>query len=347
MEKGNIRMKTQYETLGSLLKDVVLAGKGYKASERFLELKAAAGSDEMHGDSISRGGAAVPEELLNDALRRRGDADPILSRVTRLQMRYSRLGVPARVDKNHASSVSGGLQLARRPETVEFDTNQIQMEKIEITAENLGGAIYVTDELLADSPFEMILERAFLDELSAVLLHEFLFGTGVGESLGVLNSPCLISIDTSSQTTSTVKGGNIQAMSLQCWHYDEAVWVANPDLRVQLEGAYVSFGNSDRALLTYEGGKPFLNGRPIFFSEQCASIGTQGDIVCGVWSEFLLGVRQTGKLESSIHVRFANMESTLRFTFRGSGMPWWRSTLVPKNGANELSPFTCLDTRTT
>jgi len=337
--------RTGFDTLGDLLVAVVRAGKGQGVDPR---LEAVAGSDEHHGMSIERGGATVPDELLREALTRRGDSDPVLSRVTRIPLSHSFAKVPARVDSNHSTSVSGGLTLARRPETSAIDTSRMEMEQIGFASDSLCGAAYVSDELMADSPIETLLERAFLDELNAVLLREFISGTGVGESLGILSSPALISIDTTGQTTGTITGANLTAMAGRTWHYDrEAVWLANPDTRSILDAAHVTFTSGDRPCVHYEAGQAYLLGRPLYFSEQCAALSTVGDIICGVWGEYLLGVRQEGTMESSIHVRFENFESTLRFTFRGAGAPWWRAQLTPRNGAATLSPFVALATRTT
>lgn len=44
--------------------------------------------------------------------------------------------------------------------------------------------------------------------------------------------------------------------------------------------------------------------------------------------------------------RLAYSESYLRFTFRGSGAPWWRAALTPRNSSITLSPYVALATRT-
>jgi HK97 family phage major capsid protein len=87
-------------------------------------------------------------------------------------------------------------------------------------------------------------------------------------------------------------------------------------------------------------------GRPVIFTEYCSSIGTVGDVLLCVWSEYLAGILQGIQTAESMHVRFENNERAFRFTIRQAGEPWWRSALTPANSTNTLSPFVAIGTRT-
>ncbi len=48
---------------------------------------------------------------------------------------------------------------------------------------------------------------------------------------------------------------------------------------------------------------------------------------------------------SSIHVEFLADQMVLRFIYRVNGQPAWSQPLIPFKGANTLSPFLTLATR--
>jgi hypothetical protein len=87
-----------------------------------------------------------------------------------------------------------------------------------------------------------------------------------------------------------------------------------------------------------------LDGRPLFFTEFAKTLGTEGDLMLIVPSEYLEGTYQTEQYAESIHVRFAAAERGFRFYRRNDGQWWWRSALTPKNGST-LSPVVTLATR--
>ena len=86
-------------------------------------------------------------------------------------------------------------------------------------------------------------------------------------------------------------------------------------------------------------------GRPIFFIEECQTLGTKGDIYNCTWSEYLEGTYQRMASAESMHVRFENHERAFKFWVRDDGQPWWKTALTPRNSSDTLSPFVSLDTR--
>jgi HK97 family phage major capsid protein len=216
----------------------------------------------------------------------------------------------------------------------------------------LMGLDYASGEIAMDTPqaFITILEAAFRDEYAAKGLVERLFGLGGGEPLGVMNSPCLITIaKESGQATATIQTENIDKISQRVWRYSSrAVWLANDDCLLPLQGLTrsVGVGGTTSNYLTYDGdGQARLNGRPLFFSEFCSALGTAGDILCGVFDQYLFGTYQPFASAESIHVRWDVHENTFKFWTRTDGTPWWKSVLTPRNSAITRSPFVCLASR--
>jgi HK97 family phage major capsid protein len=256
----------------------------------------------------------------------------------------------ARVDKNHSTSVSGGLTVARREETVDGASSRMKFEQVILTANEEFGLAFASERIIADSPqsFVAILNAGFRDEYVAAAMKERISGTGTGERLGFLNAGCKISVSKETgQAAATIKKENIDKMEARCWRYNRAVWLANHNTRPQLKSLVQVVGTGGNAVPYFvgaNGGPETLSGRPIFFSEFAKTVGTEGDLILIVPSEYLEGTYESEQYAESIHVRFAAAERAFRFYRRNDGRPWWASALAPKNG-DSLSPVVTLATR--
>jgi HK97 family phage major capsid protein len=231
----------------------------------------------------------------------------------------------------------------------------MQMERVAMLTTNLFGLSYVTEELLTDSPtsFAAILEKGFGDQFKAHLLNERLFGTGVGEFEGVMNSPALISVSKDvNQAAATITYNNIINMRSRCWNYQRAVYLYNHDCLPQLMQLHFVPTDAATALAipiwqtsAIEGEPDRLLGRPAYPTEFCQTVGTTGDLILGVWDEYLEGTYEPLQSAESVHVRFVNHERTFKFWMRNAGRVWWRTPLTPRRSASTLSPFVALATR--
>lgn len=334
------------------LLDVIEGSRGGEISAQ-LRFLAAAGSDEQGGYSDPHGGFFIPEGMSPQLLSVGMEADPTMARVTQVPMTDSIVKFNARVDKNHTSSVSGGLTVGRRAETQAASASRQEYEQVELKATSQFGVSYVTEELLERSmvSFVAIIEQGFRDEFASQGLRERIRGTGAGEPLGVLNAACRIDVAKESmQAADTINGTNLVKMRARIWNYQRAIWIANQDTFVQLVAAHISGTNTDQYLFTPGNGTDVpdtLFGRPIFFSEYASTLGDLGDIMLCDWSQYLWGMygSRNPRRAESIHVRFLNHERTFKFWIENDGQPWWRSALTPKQSATTLSPFVALAER--
>lgn len=307
------------------------------------------GSDEQGVYSDPHGGFLVPVGVAPGILSVAPEDDPLAGQLTDVPMMAPTVSFNARVDKNHSTSVSGGFRVTRRPETIDGTESRQAYEQVTLTANEEFGLAFATERIIADSPqsFVAIIQAGFRDEYVAAAMQERITGTGVGERQGLLNAGCLISVaKETGQGAATIKKENIDKMEARCWKYNRAVWLANHNTRPQLKSLVqvVGAGGNSVPYFTRDGERELLDGRPIFFSEFAKTLGTVGDLILVVPSEYLEGTYQTEQYAESIHVRFTAAERAFRFYRRNDGRCWWTAPLTPKNG-DTLSPVVVLATR--
>lgn len=333
---------------------VMAAGQGLDVDERLRGLTV--GSDEGRTNSDPAGGFLIPIGFSPNLMMVEPEADPISAAVTNVPMENPTVKIPARTDKDHSTSVSGGVTVTRKPETVSATSSQTTVEQVVLQAHGLFGLSYATEELLTDSPmsFLAILEKGFKDQFKYKLINERLFGTGVGEFLGVVNSPALVTIaKETGQGAATIVYENVLKMRARCWGYGQAFWLANHDCLPALmlmnqsigSGGIPVFQPGDRLGMVNSDVGGYLLGRPLIFTEYTKTVGTTGDIILCNWSEYLEGLYQPMQSAESIHVRFVNHERAFKFWLRNAGQPWWKTALTPNQGSNTLSPYVALASR--
>lgn len=345
--------KCGFETHRDFLLAVMDTAKTGAVKDNRLKYLATAGSDEQGGYSDPYGGFLLPRGFSPNLLSLQAEMDPTANLTTKIPMEAAILDIPARVDKNHTSSVSGGLRVYRRAEADTSASSRMEFEQVTLKAVSLFGIAYATEELLERSPisFVTLLDAGFRDEFGSKLIDEKISGTGAGMYEGVLNSPCTISVaKETGQAAATIVYENIVKMYARCWAKGRAVWLANHNTLPQLAQLNQSVGTGGTGMIwqpsAREGSPNVLMGLPIYFTDAVPTLGTVGDLILGVWSEYLEGTYNGSNVKraESMHVRFVNHERTFKFWVENDGRCWWRSALTPKNGST-LSPFVTLATR--
>ncbi len=340
-----------YKNHTEFLNDVMLSAKG-NTSDR-LKKFAAVGTDEAATFSNPDGGFLLPEGIQQEILATDPfaiQADTGLS-TRRIPMQQQIVHINARVDKNHSTSVTGGFRVYRRGEAQEVTSSKGSYEQVTLTAEALMGLAFATNEILERSPasFAALIAAGFETEYRSRLNNERLRGTGVGEYMGVFNSPALITVaKEGSQTADTIVGANVKRMRARAYNYGQCVWMVNQDCYDSVSAAHVALTNTDIPLFAQGNGTDIpdtLLGRPIVWDENMSTLGDKGDIALINWNEYLEGMLGGIDQQSSIHVRFVTNETAFKFNAFCDGQPWWRSALTPKNSAVTLSPFVTLAAR--
>ena len=327
----------------------VARNRGQAGSDDRLKYLAAIGSDEQSTTSGTYGGFAVPTALYSETLGIMPEADPTANLVRSIPMETPSISINARVDKNHSTSVLGGLVVGRTAELATIASSREQFEQIDLKAEDLTGMTYVSQRLLDSSPSTV---ASILSDFPAAFaekeFREKISGTGVGQFQGILNSPALLNITKEAgQAAGTVVIRNIAKMMARCYNYEgsSVAWLINHDVLPELiaglgdaSGANI-FSPSAVEGVTYQ-----LFGKPVIVTDKAAALGSAGDVMLVNWAEYLVGTYGSEQSAESIHVRFENNESAFKFYKANDAKGWWKSVLTPKTGSTK-SPFIILGAR--
>ena len=347
---------------GDFLKDVIDASRhGARPSEKLVRWAQASkvlhtGSNLVEFDD-SQGGYLIPPEYAAAMHQGQIQDSTIRPRATYFPMGTNRIGINALVDNTHSGSIFGGITLIRPSETEQKTSTKPTFRQVWLTLHKLVGLVGVSDEMMEDSPQSIttLLTSVFGRAVAWQEDNDFLRGTGVGQPLGVLNAPCLITqAARPAQAATTVIAGNIIDMwsRLHPRSMNNAVWMCNASVLPQLYQMGVAVGTGGSVVFTPQGGlsgSPYaaLMGRPLIVSEHCSALGTVGDIVLADFSQYAIGGKSASGapvMASSTHIYFDFDITAFRFVLRYDGQPLWNSALSPAHG-NSSGPFVVLDTR--
>ncbi len=340
-----------FKTPREFLTSVMEVGRTHRCEDERLRFLAAVGSDEAGGYSDPYGAFLIPSGFMPQLLQIAAEADPTAGRTTRIPMSSPRVAIPARSDKTHTTSISGGLRFYRRAESQTVTATRMTLEQVELVATPLMGISYATEELMTDSAisFAALIEAGFRDEYAAKILDEKINGTGDAMYEGIINTPALVSITKETgQDADSIVFENIIKMRARCWRFQDAIWLYNHDCLPQLMQLVMTIGTSGVPMwqTSARDGEPDrLLGRPAFPTEFCPTLGDKGDIILGNWSQYLEGTYQQLESAESLHVRFEYNERTFRVTARQDGRCWWRAAITPRKSSDTLSPFVTIDAR--
>lgn len=314
------------------------------------------GMDESVG---SEGGFFIQPDLLPGVIDPVYADDPILSRVTRIPIGANSSSVKYNVVDETARTTGnrwGGIQMYWLGEADTPAPAKPKLRQMVLDLKKLMGLAYLTDELTQDAPAaQALLGRAFGAELRFMLGAAIFAGTGGGQPLGILKSGALVTqaieatqTIANSDTFLAINTGKMLSRvpaSLQ----GEVIWLYNQDLFPSLLTAKLG-GTSVPAFVPMSAGaagRPFdtIWGRPAYASELCEAVGTPGDLIAVVPSQYHMADKGGPQQAVSLHVRFIYDEMTLRITYRTDGAPVWKTTVTAYKGGTARSPFVALNTR--
>jgi len=348
-----------YDELWQFANDVYKAGPGGRSISNKLATwdKSVKTAGHMaEGDQV-QGGYLVPTEFRAMLMENLIEASLIRSRAQIIPMQSNAIKIPTVEDWTHASSTHGGIALVRPGEAGQKDPTKPAFGQIELTLHKLCGIVYVSDELLEDSPISIapLMSRMFSEAFAWQEDEDFIWGTGGAMPLGIMNAACLVSQPKETdQVADTIVTDNILKMwsRLRPRGMGSAVWFAHNDCFPQLAKLEMAVGTGGSAvgLVQSVPGAPYqtILGRPLILTEHCDTIGDAGDILLCDWRQYLIGQKAGASAiatASSIHLKFDYDEIAYRFVMRYDGQPWESSTFTTKRSTITQSSFISLAAR--
>ncbi len=345
--------RDKFSSLGEQLGAIINAGKPGGITDPRL-YNTASGLNETVG---SEGGFLVQQDLTTKIYEDLFGNGLIAGQCEKLPISGSSNSIKVNGfdETSRASSTAGGIVVYHDEEAGEKTASKPKFRKVELSLKKLIGLCYLTDELIMDAPaMETRVSSAFRSAFNFQVQDDIINGSGAGMALGILNAGCLISVPKEAgQEAATIAAENIVKMYSRRFAAQTAnyAWYYNQDIEPQLFLMSKAVGTGGTPIYMPPGGlsaSPYgrLMGLPAYAIEQCATLGTQGDIILANFADGYLMAEKGGLTQDmSIHVRFIYDESVLRFVLRMDGQPWRASALTPYKGSNTQSHFITLATR--
>ena len=359
------QIKTEFKSEGDkLYAEAKEEGSGFKSLGHFAKSVKQGVSDPQLGEYCKStgmniainadGGFLIPPEFstaLLDAMAQAGELAP----KCRNFPSNNNLSLPFVNITTQATSWTGGVTIYKPAEGVAKTASLPQFAKAELHLHKMTAVVYATDELLDDSPvaLETFLTTMASTEFALTKDEDIVNGSGAGECLGIMNSPCLVSVTKETdQVATTIVTENVLKMASRMYSpsYRNAVWLIAQDAMPQIGVLSITVGTGGAPVFIADIKNPLgssLLGRPIIWSPHCQTVGTTGDIILADFGQYVT-IDKLGKgmdVATSIHLKFLENETAFRFEIRFDGQPWWTSARTPKHGSSTVSPFVALAAR--
>lgn len=297
-------------------------------------------------------GTLIPETFRSDIQELVLESSIVRPRASVITMTGGTISIPYVDVTTHVGSFFGGVTFSWTQESGTITASEAKFGRVKLEANKLTGGARIPNELWADAPaLSSWLMRSLPRGISFAEDVKFLTGNGVGEPLGVHNSPALITVTKeTNQAAATIVTENVLKMYARMLPQSlgSSVWLANPTTFPQLMTLSIAVGTGGAPVnLVDIKATPTMTllGRPLILTEKVPALGSAGDLGLYDFGFYLIGDRQMTSLESSEHSRFMNDETEVKIILRADGRPWIQSALTPTNG-DTLSPFVILGART-
>lgn len=344
----SIDASRQFRSFGEQLQGIFnhYASKGSSTDPRLVRAPTGAGEVDPTG-----GGFLVQTDFAATIFMLAHDMGEIIGEVTSIPISANANGIKIPgVDETSRATGSrwGGVQSSWAAEGVAGTDSRPKFRMTEFDLRKLISKMTVTDEMLQDSTaLTSIASMAFSEEIMFMTEDAIIEGTGVGQPLGVLNSPALITIAIEKgQAAATIVKENIDKVWQGCWGRSRknAKWYYNQDAESQFAALNGAVGTGGELVYMPPGGlaaEPYsrMKGRPMVVTEYNSALGTPGDILLADLSQYVKIDKGGVQMATSMHVAFDTDEMRFRITYRVDGKPMWSKPVAPFKGSTSRSPF--------
>jgi HK97 family phage major capsid protein len=302
----------------------------------------------MAEGSDAQGGFLCPEEwaagIYNIAL----ENSIVRPRAKVLQMSSDSLKIRRLVESSRVSSYFGGITFTWKYEGGDKSLviSKPALGELELTVHKLVGSLFASNELVADYPnFGEFMQLSFGQALAFEEDYYYVWGTGTGQPLGIMNAPATIAHARTAWPGTPVPADIAQmAGRLLPDSWKRAVWLINPTVLANWANDATAGSNAygiiDLADMT-------CMGCPIIPTEKCSAAGTTGDIILADWNHYVIGNRSL-EISASREVPgsygFLTDETFWRVVLRVDGQPIMDAPVTPRLGGETVSAFVVLTT---
>ena len=294
-------------------------------------LKSGAVSKLLSEGVDSAGGYLVPEEFR--AIMIMYDAEPTLvwNRATIWPMGSEKLSFPKLKQNPDVEDVGfdhfAGVTFEWTEEGGEKPSSEPEFGLVEMIVHELAGYTEITNTLLDSSVINLVnfLTRIFRAAWYWQTDKSFLQGTGGKQPLGIINDPSILMVNRVAANDVQVDDILNMDARLPAVFDNNAVWFLTKKGRAKLRGQKVSAASKELVLQEFYGGlengySSQILGRPCFLADgKIPNLGTQGDVILGVWNQYYVGFNQDFSMDSSRHYKFRNNRTALRCSGRVDG----------------------------
>lgn len=299
-------------------------------TDRRLTAAQAAATTFANEGAGDQGGWAMPPDYAAGIVQVVMGQASLLGRMRPLQSNSNIYQVP--VDETTDWGTSG-VQPYKTAEGAATTVSNIALAQRVVTLYKASALVNVSEELSTDNPAAVThITRAIAGRLNANVERWILRGSGVGEPLGILNAPALVSVGKdSAQTADTITRGNLAkcAGRLIPGTDANAFWVASPSAKIGMLDVLLAANGNDGTNLQ-RGFGPTVLGYPIVTSMEAAAIGDAGDCTIVAPEGFLTLVKGGIQSAATIYFYFDQGLTTLRAYLRLGQVPLLSAAVTPK-----------------
>jgi HK97 family phage major capsid protein len=294
------------------------------------------------------GGWAQPPEFSKEIIEAVMGQASLLGRMRPMQSSSNIYQAP--VDESTQWGTTG-IQAAKNAEGAAATVSNIALGQRVVTLYKATALVNMTEELVSDNPATIQhVTRIMARQLQGIVERWLLRGSGMGEPVGILNAPALVSVaaEASGNGANTLIRQNLAKMAgrLVPGFDAEAFFVMSPSARIAANDVLLTAGGNTGDYLG-RGPGPTILGYPVVVSMEAQAVGTAGDATAVAPSGFMTLVKGGVNSQATIFFYFDQGLTTLRSYIRLGQVPVLSSAVVPKLDTNTtLSHCVTTATRT-
>ncbi len=294
------------------------------------------------------GGFMVPDQLLQQVLQASPEDAVIAARATTIApfaaAPDAATTIPA-LDQSGTKGVFGGVTMSWIAEGAAKGETEPALREIRLEPQEIAGYVTVTDKLIRNggSEFSTFLNRTLGQALAAAQERAFLTGSGVGQPLGILNSPCRIQVARAGAGAIAYADfvDMIAVFGPNTWA--RGFWMASQSTLPQLltmvdSGNHLIVKPADARL----GTPPSILGLPLIVSSRTPPLGSSGDLMLLDASYYLRKLGSGPFVLASDGPKFTENKTIIKIFANVDGQAWLNGPLLQEDGVSTVSPFVVL-----